>query len=96
MALYNQNYQAKLLNAGSIYTTNDLGDGLSASCVHQIFCLSGGTINISALGGGNFNFSATTNSSIDVIVGNCQVLSGSFVGFKSKHVPGNSSNNFYA
>lgn len=85
MAMYNQNYEAKLLTiAGSPYTTADLGNGLSASTVHQLFCLSSGTINVEAFGGGAFTWSATTSQSMDIIVGKCTVVSGEFVGFKSK------------
>ena len=88
MALYNQNYEAKLLTTtGSPYTIGDLGNGITASTIHQIFCLSSGTINISVFGGGNFNWSATTSQSLDVLIGNCNVISGEFVGFKSHFTP---------
>lgn len=88
MALYNQNYEAKLLTvAGSPYTTADLGNGITASTIHQIFCLSAGTINVTALGGGNFTWSATTSDVLDVMLGSCNVTSGEFVGFKSHHTP---------
>ena len=85
MALYNQNYEAKLLTvAGSPYTTANLGNNITASTIHQVFCLSSGTISITALGGGNFTWSATTSEYMDVMVGACAVSSGEFVGFKSK------------
>jgi len=85
MAIYNQNYEAKLLTvAGSPYTTDILGNGITAATVHQLFCLSSGTISVTALGGGSFTWSATTSQSMDVLVGSCEVLSGEFVGFKSK------------
>lgn len=88
MAIYNQNYEAKLLTvANSPYTTSDLGNGITASTIHQIFCLSGGNINITALGGGNFTWSATTSQSIDVVAGYCNVISGEFVGFKTQFIP---------
>ncbi|MFA5068468.1 MAG: hypothetical protein WC466_10620 [Candidatus Izemoplasmatales bacterium] len=85
MALYNQNYEAKLLTvAGSPYTTADLGNNITASTVHQVFCLSAGTISITALGGGSFTWSASTSESMDIMAGACSVISGEFVGFKSK------------
>jgi len=92
MALYNQNYEAKLLTVvDSPYTTGDLGNGITASTIHQIVCLSSGNINITALGGGSFIWSATTSQSIDIFMGGCDVLSGEFVGFKS-HYSGKNSN----
>ena len=86
MALYNQNYESKLLTvAGSPYTTGILGNGITASTVHEIFCLSAGTIQITAFGGGTFTWSAATSENINVMVGWCNVISGEFVGFKSFH-----------
>lgn len=84
MALYNQNYEAVLLNAGTTHVFN----GYTATTIHQIFCLSAGTINVVALGGGNFVWSATTSDYIDVLVGRCTVDSGQFVGFKSQSLLG--------
>lgn len=63
---------------------NDLGDGVTGSSVHQVYCLSDGSIDITALGGGTFTWSGTTNSSIDVVVKSINVNSGTFIGFKSK------------
>jgi hypothetical protein len=86
MALYNQNYEAKLLTvADSPYTIDVLGNGITASTIHQIFCLSTGVINITAFGGGNFTWSATTNESINILIGQCNVISGEFIGFKTQH-----------
>ena len=85
MALYNQNYQAILISAGINYTPALIGDGYTATTVHQIFCLSDGVINITALGGGSFQWSATTSESVDVLVGSCSAITGSFVGFKTKN-----------
>jgi len=81
MALYNQNYEAKLLNAGDTFT----GSTTTATTIHQVFCLSGGNISITALGGGSFTWSATTSQSLDVLVGYCKANSGQFVGFKSQY-----------
>ncbi len=86
MALYNANYQALVLPAGS-YNTAYLGDGISASCVHQLFCLSAGTINVTANGGGNFNWPATPGQSMDIMVSNCVVSGGTFIGFKTSYQP---------
>ncbi len=84
MALYNQNFKAVNLLSGNTYTAGDLGNGLTASTVHQIFCLSDGSIKITAIGGGTFTWAASTSDYIDVIVGQCTVNSGEFVGFKAQ------------
>jgi hypothetical protein len=94
MAFYNQNYEAKLLTVGN-YTTADLGNGLTASTIHELFCLSAGTINITAIGGGSFTWSATTSQSLNVMVGGCTVVSGEFVGFRSKLQTNRSQKIFY-
>ena len=84
MAIYNQNYQAIPLNTNSTYT----GNTTTATTIHQLTCLSSGVINITAIGGGSFSWTATTNQSLDVLVGYCSVSSGTFVGFKSQHIRG--------
>ena len=94
MALYNQNYEAKVLTTGYTYTLGDLGNGLTSTTIHQVFCLSDGIINMTAFGGGNFTWSAATSESIDILLGNCTVISGQFVGFKSHHEVG-SQNPYY-
>lgn len=69
------------------YTLNELGNGLTASTVHQIFCISGGTITISAMGGGQFTWPATSGQKIDVVAANVIVSSGAFVGFRANYQP---------
>ena len=84
MALYNQNYQSISLEAGTSYTTADLGDGISATTVHNVFCVSAGTITLQTFGGGApFTWAATTGQNLDIILGSCTVTSGLFVGFKT-------------
>jgi hypothetical protein len=85
MALYNQNYEAILLNSGNSYT----GNTVTATTIHQLFCLSSGTINVTAIGGGSFIWSGTTSQSMDVLVGYCKTNTGQFVGFKSKYQASN-------
>ena len=87
MALYNKNYEAKLLISGNNYSTTDLGNGLTSSTVHEVFCLSDGIIELTAYGGGSFTWSATTSETLNIVLGNCNVISGEFVGFKSQYVP---------
>lgn len=86
MAQYNANYQALVLGPGS-YSQGYLGNGLTASCVHQIFCISAGTINLTSMGGGNFNWPATPGQSMDIMVSNCVVSGGTFIGFKTFYQP---------
>jgi len=89
MAFFNSNYSAKHLPVGS-YAIGDLGNGITASTVHQIFCLADGDITITPLGGGDsFTWSATAGQSMNILVGACNVASGEFVGFKPQYAPSN-------
>ena len=40
MAISNSNYKIVNLPTGT-YTASELGDGISASTVHQVFCVTG-------------------------------------------------------
>ena len=95
MATFNTNYQALNLSVGS-YTIGDLGNGLTASTIHQIFCVSGGTITMTALGGGTFTWGATAGQSINILLGSCSVASGLFIGFKSQHTLGSQAYSHFA
>jgi hypothetical protein len=86
MAFHNTNWASLPMTAGT-YTVGDLGDGLTASTVHSVFCLSDGIINISAMGGGNFTWDAKSGNKIDVVCARIVVSSGSFVGFKTAFQP---------
>lgn len=74
------------------FTTGDLGDGVTASTVHTVYCLSSGNATITALGGGQFTWTATAGQSIDVEVGQFTVNSGSYVGFKERGGSGRVNN----
>lgn len=86
------NYQALSLtgNGGIDY----LGNGISGSVVHQVFCLSTGVITLQAFGGGMFNFSANTGQSIDIVLRSYTAITGSFIGFKAKYYPHQSVTNY--
>jgi len=90
MATYNQNYESIILSGGNSFTLAELGDGHTATTVHNIFCVSGGTIQLQSMGGtGNgFTWTATPGQNIDIIVGSCTVVNGLFVGFRAKKSPG--------
>ena len=89
MAIYNQNHKAIILAAGQSYNLAQLGNGITASTVHEVFCVSAGTISLTAIGGGTFTWGATAGQSIDIILGGCSVTSGQFVGFKTSYQPNN-------
>lgn len=86
MAFHNANWQAIPMSTGT-YTTNDLGNGLTASTVHQIFCLTDGSVTIRAFGGGEFTWAATAGQKVDIVAAHVTVGSGTFVGFKSNFQP---------
>ena len=87
MAFKNANYQIINITSGT-YTLGQLGDGLSASTVHSVHCLTAGSITITAIGGGTATFPMTAGQSVDVLVGGCTVVSGTYVGFKAKYAYG--------
>ena len=88
MAIFNSNYQIINLPTGN-YTLNDLGDGISASTVHQLVCIQTGSVNVTAIGGGGFTWTpAAIGDTLNIILGGCNVISGEFAGFKA---PSNSN-----
>ena len=83
MANHNANYIAMNLAVGA-YGPAEIGNGISATTIHQVFCITDGSITISALGGGTFTWSATAGQKVDVLTSKLTVVSGAFVGFKTK------------
>jgi len=83
MAFHNVNFQMVPLPVGT-YTAGVLGNNITASTVHEIYCISSGSIIINAFGGGTATFAMTAGQSVKVMVGSCTVSSGSFVGFKTQ------------
>lgn len=79
---FKANYTAVNISSAAPY--NYIESANTGTTIHQIFCLTPGTIAITAVGGGTFTWAATANSKIDVMVGSATVTSGTFVGFKSK------------
>ena len=86
MAFHNTNWQAITMTAGT-YDLNILGNGLTASTVHEIFCTSDGTVTISAIGGGTFSWMATAGQNVKVVVSKVVVSTGTFVGFRTDFQP---------
>lgn len=83
MGSFSKNFEA--ISLTGTMTTNILGNGVSAETVHQIYCLSTGIINIKPMGGGAFDWSATTNTFLDVVPATVVVSGGTFVGFRAKN-----------
>ena len=78
----------QIINLSGTNNLFELGDGVTASTVHRIFCLGDGSITISAIGGGNFTWSAATSGqSIDIVPRETTVNSGAFIGIRSKTNP---------
>lgn len=83
MATFNTNYGIVNLTSGT-YDVDVLGDGLTATTVHQIYCLTPGSVIISARGGGQATVPMTAGQSINCMVNQVTVVSGTYIGFRSK------------
>ncbi len=84
MATYNTNYEiVPLINAGT-YNVDVLGNNLTATTVHQIYCLSTGSITITASGGGQATIPMTAGQTFNCMVRQVIVVSGTYIGFRSK------------
>ena len=81
--MYNQNYEIVNLTSGT-YNVDTLGDGLTATTVHQIYCLTNGSITITARGGGQATITMTAGQTIDCMVQQVIVGSGTYIGFRTK------------
>lgn len=82
MAFHNANFEAITLSGTQ--QQGDLGNGVTASTVHRIYCLSAGNIDITPMKGPTFNWVAIANEFIDILVSRTKVNAGSFVGFKAQ------------
>jgi hypothetical protein len=76
-----------VINLNGQMGLNELGDGVSATTVHRVYCLDAGSIEIEAMGGGTFTWEASKNDYIDVMVRSIDVSTGIFIGFKAKNDP---------
>jgi len=83
MAFHNVNYEIVPLTGGT-YTLGQLGNGITASTVHEIYCITAGTISVTALGGGSATLPMTVGQSIKVLTAGCVITSGSYIGFRAK------------
>lgn len=92
MGSFSKNYEA--ISLSGTMGTNILGNGVTANTVHQIYCLSTGSISITPMGGGSFNWAGTTNAFIDVVPSSITVNSGTFIGFRTKNMGHSYTTNF--
>jgi hypothetical protein len=83
MATFNSNYEIVNLTSGT-YKSDVLGDNLTASTVHQIYCVTNGSVTISASGGGQATVPMTSGQSINCMLREVTVISGTYIGFRSK------------
>ena len=83
MATYNANYEIISLTSGT-YGPDVLGNGLTATTVHQIYCLTAGSITITGQGGGTVIVPMLAGQSIDCMVRQVVVSSGTYAGFRDK------------
>lgn len=84
---FNTGANWRVINLSGTQKADELGNGVSATTVHEIYCLSSGSIEITAAGGGTFTWTASANDNIQVVPKRTKVNSGSFIGFKAKHFP---------
>jgi hypothetical protein len=83
MATFNTNYEIVNLTSGT-YGVDVLGDNLTASTVHEIYCLTSGSVTISASGGGQATIPMTSGQSLNCMLRQVTVNSGTYIGFRSK------------
>ena len=77
MANHNTNYKIVPL-IGTV-------DFTGATVVHEVYCITNGTVTVTAKGGGSMTVAFTTGQSINVLCSSVTVSSGSFVGFMSNN-----------
>jgi hypothetical protein len=87
MASIHANFETVALSGTQSHYTGRETGVISSTTIHQIYCLSAGSIIITPLKGPSFTWAATINTSIDVLVKATTVSSGTFIGFKSKLDP---------
>lgn len=83
MATFNANYEIVNLTSGT-YKSDVLGNNLTACTVHEIYCLTSGSIIISATGGGQATVPMTSGQSINCMLREVTVVSGTYIGFRAK------------
>ena len=88
MAQHNANFAIVPFVSG-VNGAHICGDGLSAATVHQVFCTTGGAVEVTALGGGDMAVTLAAGQYINVMCSKVVVNSGAFVGFRARANRGN-------
>ena len=78
------NYESIALSGTQSHSTGRETGTITATTVHQIFCLVAGTVIITPMKGSPFSFIATAGQSIDVLTKSTTVSSGTFIAFRAK------------
>ncbi len=87
MASIHANFEVVALTGTQSHPTGRETGVISATTIHQIYCLSAGAIIITPMKGPAFTWNASINTSMDVLVKATTVSSGSFIAFRSKLDP---------
>lgn len=82
MAFHNANYAIVPFSSG-VNGVDVCGDGITASTIHQVYCTTGGAVEITALGGGDMTVTLAAGQSVNVLCNTVVVNSGAFVGFRA-------------
>ncbi len=78
------NYEVISLSGTQNHATGRETGFITATTVHQIYCLAAGAIIITPMKGPSFTWNATINTSMDVLVKSTTVSSGTFIAFRAK------------
>ncbi len=82
MATANSNYKIVSLSGG----TNGPYGISGVTVVHEVFCLTNGSVTLTAIGGGSMTVSLTAGQSIELLCSGIVVNSGTFVGFSPNNM----------
>ena len=82
MATANSSYKIISLSGG---TNGPFGTTVKP-IVHEVFCLTNGSVTVTAIGGGSMTVSLTAGQSINVLCSGIVVNSGTFCGFSPNNM----------
>lgn len=83
MATANANYKIVTLTGG---TNGPYGLATGATVVHEVYCISGGSVTVTAIGGGSMTTTLTAGNSLHILCSGIVVNSGTFVGFSPNNM----------
>jgi len=84
MASIHANFEVVALSGTQSHPTGRETNVITATTIHQIYCLAAGAIVITPMKGPSFTWNASINTSMDVLVKATTVSSGTFIAFRSK------------